>query len=122
MGISGIYDLVGLDDRHDGNYAGFITSAFSSDKKTWKAASPAEFTGNFKRNWPSSKFAILAWSHEDTLIDEPEIDAMAAKLIKDRINFSITKDLTGEHDHVWEHGSQLAKLVFLSLAQLQGSS
>ena len=120
VGVSGIYDLVGLDDRHDGNYAGFITSAFGGDKKAWDAASPAKYTGNFKKNWPCCKFAMLAWSHEDTLIDEPELDSMAAKLIKDRVNVSVTKDLTGEHDQVWEGGSQLAKLVLLSLAQLQG--
>ncbi|KAL6849600.1 Kynurenine formamidase [Amphichorda felina] len=122
IGVSGIYDLVGIDDRHGGNYAGFITSAFGSEKKAWDVASPGKYGGSFKKNWPCGKFAILAWSHEDTLIDESELDAMAAKLIKDRINVSVTKDLTGEHDLVWEHGSQLAKLVFLGLAQLQGSS
>lgn len=122
IGVSGIYDLVALDDRHEGNYAGFITSAFGSDKKIWNVASPVNYTGSFKKNWLSSRLTILAWSYEDTLIDEPEIDAMATKLIKDRINVSVTKDLTGEHDHVWEEGHQLARLISLTLRQLQEAS
>lgn len=122
IGVSGIYDLVALDNRHQGNYAGFITGAFGGNKEGWEAASPAAYTGSFKTSWPSSKSVILAWSHQDTLIDEPEIDAMAGKLIADRVNVSITKDLTGEHDDVWEQGSQLTQLVWQSLAQLQASS
>lgn len=120
IGVSGIYDLVAVDDRHGGNYAGFITSAFGSDKKTWNAASPVNYS-NFKRDWPASRVTLLAWSHQDTLIDEPEIDAMAAKLIKDRISVSVTKELTGEHDQVWEEGHQLARLTLLALRQLQDS-
>jgi hypothetical protein len=122
IGVSGIYDLLTLDNRHQGNYAGFITSAFGGNKEVWEAASPAAYTGSFKTSWPTSKLAILAWSHQDTLIDEPEIDAMAGKLITDRVNVFITKDLTGEHDDVWQQGSQLAQLVWQSIAQLQASS
>ena len=122
IGVSGIYDLVALDNRHQGNYAGFITSAFGDNREVWEAASPAAYTGSFKTSWPCSKFAILAWSQQDTLIDEPEIDAMAGKLIADRVNVFITKDLTGEHDDVWKQGSQLAQLVLQSLAQLEASS
>lgn len=116
LGVSGIYDLVSLDDRHKGNYAGFITAAFGSDKKVWDDVSPVHFTGSFRENWPSSRLAILAWSPEDTLIDEPEIKAMAAKLLKDRVNVNVTQDLTGDHNEVWEEGSQLAQLVHASLA------
>ncbi|KAG9255297.1 Alpha/Beta hydrolase protein [Emericellopsis atlantica] len=119
VGVSGIYDLVGLDERHDGNYTGFITSAFGSDRKIWDVASPVNFTGNFQTNWPNAKLAVLAWSREDTLIDEPEIDKMAAKLIKDRLNVSVTKSLTGEHDDVWGSGQQLARLIVLTLAQIR---
>lgn len=118
IGISGIYDLVGLDDRHTG-YTGFISSAFGDSREDWKRASPATYSGNFARNWTADKPTILAWSADDTLIDEPEIDAMNTKLSQDGIRVSVIKDLTGEHDDVWKEGSQIQRLVELVIKDLQ---
>ncbi|CAG9999827.1 unnamed protein product [Clonostachys byssicola] len=121
IGISGIYDLDGIDQRHGGNYAGFITSAFGSDRSRWRIASPAccpdgHISG---RNLPSHN--ILAWSPEDTLVDEPEIDEMVAKLEASNANLLTLKDLTGEHDHVWQEGSQVCRLINLALEHLEKS-
>ncbi|KAH7152423.1 Alpha/Beta hydrolase protein [Dactylonectria estremocensis] len=116
IGISGIYDLVQINARHDGQYAGFIGAAF--DKAHWKSASPAQFEASFRDSWASGKFTILAWSPEDSLVDEPEIDDMASKLELDGVNVEVLKDLTDDHDCVWQEGGQVARLVTLALAKL----
>lgn len=118
IGISGIYDLVGINDRHEGNYAGFITSAFGSDQSDWQNASPAKFTGDFRENWPGDRLAILAHSQGDSLVDTPEADALQANLRRCNVPVYTVRDLTGEHDFVWQDGSQVASLVFDTLPKL----
>ncbi|KAH7166159.1 Alpha/Beta hydrolase protein [Dactylonectria macrodidyma] len=119
IGISGIYDLAQINARHDGQYAGFIGGAF--DEARWKSASPAQFEASFKDSWASGKFTILAWSPEDSLIDEPEIDDMASKLVLDGVDVEVLKDLTDDHDCVWQEGKQVARLVTLALAKLSSA-
>ncbi|PNY29715.1 Kynurenine formamidase [Tolypocladium capitatum] len=118
IGISGIYDLVGLNDRHGGNYAGFISVAFGTDQKAWQGASPASFAGSIKEKWSGSPYSLLAYSTEDSLIDSLETESMAAKLTKDGVALSVVKDLTGDHDFVWQDGSQVARLVAQVLERL----
>ncbi|POR35043.1 Kynurenine formamidase [Tolypocladium paradoxum] len=118
IGIAGIYDLVGLNDRHSGNYAGFISAAFGTDQKAWRRASPAGFAGSIKENWPGCPYSLLAYSAEDSLIDSPETDSMAVKLAEDGVDLSVVRDLTGEHDVVWQDGSQVARLVAQVLERL----
>lgn len=118
IGISGIYDLAGINERHRGQYASFISAAFGGDEKAWDKASPALYSGSFKTNWKSKQVAFVAWSPDDTLVDEPEVDAMADKLTKDGVNVHTVKDLTGEHNHVWEDGSQISSLIYEVLGKL----
>lgn len=118
IGVSGIYDLVGIDERNAG-YTDFITSAFGSEKSCWRRSSPALYMSNFATNWPSRKLALLAWSEQDSLIDEPEIDSMSAKLIRDGVKPVVLKDLTGDHDDVWKEGAQLRRLIVDALKILE---
>ena len=120
LGVSGIYDLVGIDERNEG-YSGFLASAFGSDKKAWADISPARFTHGFNKQWPNGKLSVLAWSPEDTLIDEPEIDSMVSVLSADKVAVLPVKDLTGDHDYIWEDGSQLARLILMALSKLQSA-
>ncbi|KPM37000.1 hypothetical protein AK830_g9563 [Neonectria ditissima] len=120
IGISGIFDLVKINARHDGQYAGFISAAFGDDEARWTSASPAQFKASFKKGWPNGKLAVLAWSPEDTLVDEPEIDDMTVKLRLDGVNLEVSKDLTGGHDDVWEDGKQVSRLVSSALKTLRG--
>ncbi|CAM1508417.1 Fc.00g052650.m01.CDS01 [Cosmosporella sp. VM-42] len=115
IGISGIYDLVNLNARFDGQYASFIGGSFGDDQSVWEKASPRRFSGSFKKIWPGKGIIKLAWSSEDTLIDEAEIDDMGARLKKDGVPFQATKKLKGEHDFVWEDGSQICPLVLDTL-------
>ncbi|KAH7318675.1 Alpha/Beta hydrolase protein [Stachybotrys elegans] len=120
IGIAGIYDLVGLNERHDG-YEGFISAAFGPEQDTWHRTSPARFSGSYKESSDKPLCNLLAWSSEDSLVDEPEIDSMAAKLKKDGFDVMLYKDLKGDHDVFWEEGSQLVRLVSLALQQLQSA-
>jgi kynurenine formamidase len=119
VAISGIYDIVALVRRFGGPYKEFVSSAFGDDAAVWEKASPASYAGDFKNNWSNGAYNIIAWSPEDQLIDEAEIDAMAAKLTRDGVVVTIRKDLTGDHDVVWETGSQVSHLIILALAKLQ---
>ena len=119
IGVSGIYDIEAIDERHNGNYGGLMTGAFGGDRAVWRAASPACFSGSYKENWGGKRFALLAWSRDDNLVDEPEIDNMAAKLSSDGFaDLQVVKDLTGEHDSLWQDGVQLARLVGTTLDRL----
>lgn len=117
VGISGIYDLVGLSDRFGDAYHSFIKNAFD-DEKAWHRASPATFDGDFRKSWPAGKLALLAWSPEDSLIDEPEIVNMSKKLEADGVNVVVEKTLHGDHDEVWQDGSQISRLVITALESL----
>lgn len=122
VGISGIYDLVGINARYGGTYAGFISAAFGRQDDGggdgWRAASPACFEGSFRERWPGDPLALLAHSPQDTLVDAAETDAMAAKLMADGVSVSVIKDISGEHDFVWQDGEQVARLVGEALALL----
>lgn len=117
VGISGIYELVALDERHDGNYSSFISAAFGPDREAWNSFMPARFPGSFKNALGPSK-AVLAWSPDDTLVDEPEIDGMTHKLRQDGVPVTVIKSLKGDHDFVWEDGHQVARLIETVLLDL----
>jgi acetyl esterase/lipase len=118
IGVSGIYDIGGLNDRFNGQYAGFIQGALGEDTSVWEKASPAKFASSFKDKWANGKFVMLAWSSEDSLIDEPEIDNMATLLTKQGLKLEVNKDLRGEHDFLWQDGSQIARMVITTLHHL----
>lgn len=124
IGISGIYDLQGLVTRfegvHGGIYRSFVTGAFGSDEELWKKASPAHYHDKYA--WPGGTIAMLAWSPEDTLIDEPEIDSMVRKMEGDGTPMAVVKDLTGDHEVVWEQGHQVARLVAEALKHMAGNT
>lgn len=117
ISTAGIYDLVGLNERVKRGYTDFLTAAFG-DEKGWDAASPAKFTGSYKTNWPSGKLAVLASSPDDTLVDVAEVDVLESKLLADGVSVQTVKDLTGQHDVVWEEGVQTANLVAKVISQL----
>lgn len=120
VGTGGIYDLIGLRDRHGEQYDAFIKAAFTRDEKVWKQASPAFFEGSFSSSWAQSKrsqgrkMIVLAWSPEDSLVDEPEIDVMARRLRSENsqgFDLKVVKDLQGDHNDVWKDGFQMVRLI-----------
>ncbi|KAF6831849.1 Kynurenine formamidase 2 [Colletotrichum plurivorum] len=119
IGVSGIYELCDFNARHDHNYTQFIAGAFGDDQSAWNKVVPASFSGSFKDALPDVKLVMLAWSPEDSLVDEPEIDGMAAKLAKDGVECTVVKNLTHDHDFVWEDGKQVARLLGEALDALR---
>lgn len=121
IGIYGIYDLVGLNTRYKGQYAEFMGGAFGDDRQMWHQVSPSLFSGRFKKNWVGGRYALLADSAEDSLLDSHEVSLMEARLAKEGINLAVVDDLVGDHDFVWKDGSQVARLVSQCLESLRVS-
>lgn len=119
VGLSGIYDLVNLNRRYGGDYAGFISAAFGEDEKVWQDASPAQYSSSFAQQLlPRDTPVFLAISPEDGLLDLAETASMADKLRADGFKPTVMNDLHGEHDFVWQDGRQIATLVQRVLREL----
>lgn len=127
VGLEGIYDLPGLVRRFGPAYAEFVTAAFGppgdddtneSSSSVWAAASPARFAGGYGTRWPAGRLAVLGWSPDDELIDEPEVDALAAVLARDGVPLRVFKDLEGRHNALYEDGRHFARLICEALKQL----
>ncbi|KAK2047727.1 alpha/beta-hydrolase [Colletotrichum somersetense] len=119
VGLAGIYELHDFNARHGEDYTQFIVSAFGKDREVWNKVMPASFSGSFKNALPAHNLILLAWSPQDTLVDEPEIDTMMSKLGRDGVECKIRKDLTHDHDFVWEDGKQVARLLSETLDLLR---
>ena len=113
---AGIYDMVSLEKGHPG-YHDFLEGAFGSSMEDWKRASPASFTGSYQRLWPGPRTVLLSWSPEDSLVDEEQVERMAQRLVSEKMRLIVRKDMTGDHDVVWEEGAQVHDLVATVLAQ-----
>lgn len=118
IGIYGIYDLIGLNQRYKGEYSSFLEGAFGADPERWWLVSPSCFPGNpgaaHSRNGDCTgrRFnSILADSPDDKLLDSGEVAAMREKLVKDGVNVKVVDNLVGDHDFVWRDASQVAQLV-----------
>ncbi|EFX06031.1 hypothetical protein CMQ_4100 [Grosmannia clavigera kw1407] len=109
IGVSGIYDLTGINERSGGSYGGFLTGAFG-DASTWDPVAPRTCSADFAVALAGCS-VLLARSQDDELVDEPEIDNMAERLRADYCSPSVWKDLRGPHDSCWEEGKELARLI-----------
>ncbi|KAM0324183.1 hypothetical protein ACHAQA_008377 [Verticillium albo-atrum] len=120
VGVSGIYELRKFGERHGPAYATFIAGAFGDDEAIWNDGMPACYGASFGEQLGSRR-VYLSWSPEDQLVDEIEIDLMAKRLEEDGVQVKVTKNLTGNHDIVWEEGTQLAHLIRGVLDDLQSA-
>ncbi|KAI7781548.1 hypothetical protein LA080_014581 [Diaporthe eres] len=120
VGFEGIYDLVGLDGRMGGGYAGFIEAAFGTDRAAWRDASPATAAGSFG-DWAGQgapRLAVLAHSADDELVDMPEVETMERRLRGDGVRDVIVfRDLKGGHFDVLNDGS-FARVLVKALEEL----
>lgn len=123
-GLEGIYDFHGLNDRKGGAYAEFLTAAFG-DPAGWDAAAPMKCIG---RGAPSdggdSELWVLAHSPDDELVDMPETDGMARRLLEDagpggEDRVLLIRDLSGKHDDVWRDGGGVARVVSRTLHYIE---
>ncbi|KAF3770737.1 alpha/beta-hydrolase [Cryphonectria parasitica EP155] len=123
VGFEGIYDLVGLNGRMEGNYTGFMEAAFGPDEGGgWARASPATTAGQSFGAWGGAgagRLAVLAHSPGDELVDMADCDAMEARLKADGVaNVKVYRDLKGGHFEVLGDGS-FARVLKETLEELE---
>lgn len=114
IGFEGIYDFVGLNARMDGAYTPFFEGAFGGSRADWDAAAPVKFTGSFEERWGgkgAKVVAALGWSRDDSLVDELEVDNMTTRLNGDGVRTMVFKDLRGDHNEIWEDGTDVARMI-----------
>ncbi|KAI1761438.1 alpha/beta-hydrolase [Hypoxylon sp. FL1150] len=117
-GVEGIYDFRGLNDRKGGDYSGFLTAAFG-DPAGWDAAAPMKCGGTYAA---SDELWVLAHSSEDELVDMPETEGMARRLLRDsgsEKQILLIKDLEGKHDDVWRSNEGVARVVSQTLRYIE---
>ncbi|KAH9904844.1 alpha/beta-hydrolase [Xylariomycetidae sp. FL2044] len=132
VGLEGIYDFTGLNARMGGAYAGFFGAAFGKPA-LWDDAAPRWFRGSYKEVWDlgnggsvgdekkaeenegekekTRPVVLIAQSHQDSLVDEPEADHIAERLAKDEVDVRLLKGNWGDHDVIWEDGTQISRLI-----------
>ncbi|KAI3325039.1 alpha/beta-hydrolase [Xylariaceae sp. AK1471] len=139
VAFEGLYDFTGVNARYSGAYAPFFRGAFGDDPEEWDNAAPVKFAGSYAEKWPGRNLVLLGWSPDDTLVDEPEADNLARRL-RDTDGFMdegqgddgrkggeggrgekrllLLKDLTGDHDEIWQSGRHVARMVRIALQKL----
>ncbi|KAI5924831.1 hypothetical protein F4810DRAFT_120825 [Camillea tinctor] len=122
VSFEGIYDFAGIAARLGPAYAEFLAGAFG-EEQGWNGVAPLEYKGSYGERWREGGGGplVLAWSPDDELVDEPEIDAMERRLRRDGVEgLVVLKDLRGNHDEIWESGKEVARLVEVALERLRG--
>ncbi|OGM44096.1 hypothetical protein ABOM_007329 [Aspergillus bombycis] len=134
VGLAGIYDLKLLRDTHKEipAYQEIVEGAFGDDAAAWDAVSPAVVKGadGVEGGWTAGRWAILAYSSKDLLVDLPQQEAMDAFL---RAGWSNAQSegcprsvalmpLEGEHDECWEKGEGLAEAISFAIEKHLGGS
>lgn len=119
LGLEGIYDLVALRDAHKDIpvYQEILENAFASENN-WGSVSPT--FADFSKSWTNGKLAVLAHSINDELVDQGQLDRMAARL-KDCSGSGrrdLVLSLEGKHDEIWGHGWELSQSIVTALQHL----
>lgn len=131
VGVCGIYDLVLLRDdfRHIKIYEDFIKGAFGVDERLWEGVSPAKANGvdGIAAGWENGVVAVLASSTGDSLINQPQTDAMLQVVkqwqgLEQGRNVIEMYDLKEEHDDVWAEGEELARVIITTVQTLTEKS
>ncbi|KAI1735104.1 alpha/beta-hydrolase [Xylaria scruposa] len=129
ISFGGLYDFTGINERFGGAYASFFRSAFGDDPEDWDAAAPIKFPGSYAERWIGGEFLLIGSSKEDTLVDEPEADNMAQRLrdvdgfvegdgSAEEKKLLLLTDLRGDHNEIWERGTEVARMVSIALRKL----
>ena len=127
LGVSGIYDLsLYVTDHPD--QESIIKNAFGHDVGVWEAASSALNVG--KRGWRNPQLAMLAHSRDDQEVDEGQPQTMLQALEdhpgeygddgRQRRNRLMM--LMGQHNELWEEGTELARAIEEAVEMVSGSA
>lgn len=132
VGVCGIYDINLMINNHASSpwaqvYRDFVVGAFGPDEKIWNRVSPAKYA-DFSQ-WAKmpadngSKVVMVASSSEDELIEAEQGKVMGEVIsqVADDTNLvcKIVPDLSGAHDEIWSHGSELARCIMTTIHLLK---
>ncbi|KAH8598966.1 Alpha/Beta hydrolase protein [Bisporella sp. PMI_857] len=112
LGVAGIYDFVGLVQRHSHPaYREFMENAFP-DKSTWEKAAPYTDDSPDKL-FEKAKHVVISSSPQDELVEWEQGISMHERLLtrpisKENVHFV---KASGAHDEIWSGGSVLASLI-----------
>ncbi|KAI9848117.1 MAG: hypothetical protein M1838_000642 [Thelocarpon superellum] len=127
LGVEGVYDLVGLRDRHfeSSIYQDIVTNAFGLDEREWRKASPTTWLlekASLAESWPEGRVLVIAQSHEDGLVEDDQATELLHAVGLDGNRSAGRKDelmwLRGLHDQIWEEGHELAAAILHSICLL----
>ena len=125
VGVEGIYDQFQLKESYKKSefaaiYREFLEGAFGEDETEWYKASPSN--ADFTHSWPNGRLIVLAWSKDDELVDERQLFIMRRSLQeqKNEKRTDMIVHVSGNHDEIWQNGTQLANVVKFALRRLEG--
>ena len=127
VGVSGIYDLRLLRDTFlsCAVYQEFIEGAFGNNEDSWDSVSPTHGDG-LRNGWTQGRFALIAHSQGDELVDFSQLHVMERALDVWKANAPenmrrdvlVIDDLREAHDDIWSKGSELAKMIEMAIEGL----
>lgn len=101
--LAGIYDLVGLHDRHTDNpvYEDILYSAFPDGPETWSSISPTTWLGGspgiLDKVWPNGRLILVGHSRDDELVEEEQaLELMQALKKHDNVTDDSTDSVSGQ--------------------------
>lgn len=119
LGLEGIYNPVALRNSHKDIpvYQEILDNAFGSEDN-WDGVSPT--SADFSKSWANGKLTVLAHSINDELVDQEQLDRMAARLKEcaGSGRRDLILSLKGKHDDVWRQGWELAQSIVTALQHL----
>lgn len=121
VGLNGLYNLYSLvmdpGPKHEHLapiYGDFVSRAFQIDKELLRDISPIRWANTWGRLLGVR--ALLSQSREDTLVPYSQTREMLDEIINnndpDFVNDCCTEvSITGDHNEIWEKGSELARII-----------
>lgn len=119
IGVSGIYDIVGLVDDNASvpAYRDLVVNAMGSERKVWEEASPVK--GHYEEGWKEGNLVVLVHSEDDELVGMEQPEAMWKLLGEQGFSEAAGSEkarkfvkLAGvKHDQVWEDGQIFAEII-----------
>jgi len=126
VGVSGIYDIVGLVDDNAAQpaYRDLVVNAMGSERKVWEEASPVN--GDYRDGWQDGKLAVLVHSADDELVAMKQPETMWKVLGKQGFSEQAGGEKTRKfiklegvkHDEIWEDGKALADIILQTIGDL----
>lgn len=118
VGVEGLYDLDGINERCGGALQSISEGAYGPDKALWRALAPGLWRGYREAFGDVVRLAVVAQSPDDELVDMGECDTMERALRESGVRTLAFRHLRGKHDEVREDGRHIARVLGRTLEEL----